>query len=113
MGSGPMRAIYGKEDALRPHPRPGNRPRWPSACWRPASCRTTRSSTYPESDKLDLPAQQDHAAGRSGRQPGRQLQVVARSLETALHKLHELKFDLKQVVSGFGSAPLPPVARTS
>src|SRR6185295_10508764 len=39
------------------------------------------------------------------------LQVVARSLETALHKLHELKFDLNQVASGFGSAPLPPVAK--
>lgn len=38
------------------------------------------------------------------------LQVVARSLETALHKLHELKFDLSTVRSGFGSAPLPPVA---
>src|SRR5207249_4618090 len=39
------------------------------------------------------------------------LQVVARSLETALHKLHELKFDLGQVASGFVSAPLPPVAK--
>ena len=38
------------------------------------------------------------------------IQVVARSLETALHKLHELKFDLGQVVSGYGVAPLPPVA---
>jgi len=38
------------------------------------------------------------------------VQVVARSLETALHKLHELEFDLKQVVSGLGTAPLPPVA---
>jgi methenyltetrahydromethanopterin cyclohydrolase len=38
------------------------------------------------------------------------VQVVARSLETALHKLHELKFDLNQVVSGYGVAPLPPVA---
>jgi methenyltetrahydromethanopterin cyclohydrolase len=37
------------------------------------------------------------------------IQVVARSLETALHKLHELKFDLKQVVSGVGLAPLPPI----
>lgn len=36
------------------------------------------------------------------------MQVVARSVETALHKLHELKFDLHQVVSGWGSAPLPP-----
>jgi methenyltetrahydromethanopterin cyclohydrolase len=39
------------------------------------------------------------------------VQVVARSLETALHKLHELKFDLGQVVSGYGLAPLPPVAK--
>jgi methenyltetrahydromethanopterin cyclohydrolase len=38
------------------------------------------------------------------------LQIVARSVETAMHKLHELKFDLARVVSGFGSAPLPPPA---
>jgi len=38
------------------------------------------------------------------------IQVVARSVETAIHKLHELKFDLTQLVSGFGVAPLPPVA---
>jgi methenyltetrahydromethanopterin cyclohydrolase len=38
------------------------------------------------------------------------LQVVARSVETALHKMHELGYDLHKVVSGFGSAPLPPVA---
>jgi methenyltetrahydromethanopterin cyclohydrolase len=39
------------------------------------------------------------------------VQVVARSVETALHKLHELKFDVTKVVSGFGVAPLPPVAK--
>ena len=33
-------------------------------------------------------------------------------VETALHKLHELEFDVGRVVSGFGSCPLPPVART-
>ena len=38
------------------------------------------------------------------------VQVVARSLETALHKLHELGFDLSRVQSGTGTAPLPPVA---
>ena len=38
------------------------------------------------------------------------VQVVARSVETALHKLHELKFDLRRVVSAYGVAPLPPVA---
>jgi methenyltetrahydromethanopterin cyclohydrolase len=38
------------------------------------------------------------------------LQVVARSVETALHKLHELKFDVATITSGHGVAPLPPVA---
>jgi methenyltetrahydromethanopterin cyclohydrolase len=37
-------------------------------------------------------------------------QVVARSVETALHKLHTLDFDLTRVVSAHGVAPLPPVA---
>jgi methenyltetrahydromethanopterin cyclohydrolase len=39
------------------------------------------------------------------------LQIVARSVETALHKLHETGFDLGRVVSAVGSAPLPPVAK--
>ena len=38
-------------------------------------------------------------------------QVVARAVETALHKLHELSYDLKNVASAFGSAPLPPSTR--
>ncbi|MEX2176642.1 MAG: methenyltetrahydromethanopterin cyclohydrolase [Pirellulaceae bacterium] len=38
------------------------------------------------------------------------VQVVARTVETALHKMHELGYDLQKVVSGWGSAPLPPVA---
>jgi methenyltetrahydromethanopterin cyclohydrolase len=39
------------------------------------------------------------------------VQVVARSVETALHKLAELKFDLGRILSAQGTAPLPPVAR--
>lgn len=38
------------------------------------------------------------------------VQIVARSVETALHKLAELGFDLERIVSACGSAPLPPVA---
>jgi methenyltetrahydromethanopterin cyclohydrolase len=38
------------------------------------------------------------------------VQIVARSLEVALHKAHELKFPLERIVDGFGSAPLPPPA---
>ena len=39
-------------------------------------------------------------------------QVVARSIETAMHKLHELKFDVTKIVSATVTAPLPPPART-
>jgi methenyltetrahydromethanopterin cyclohydrolase len=40
------------------------------------------------------------------------VQIVARSVETALHKLAELKFDLSRVISAHGTAPVPPVAAT-
>jgi methenyltetrahydromethanopterin cyclohydrolase len=38
------------------------------------------------------------------------VQIVARSLEVALHKAHALKFPLAHIVDGFGTAPLPPPA---
>lgn len=38
------------------------------------------------------------------------LQINARSVETALHKLHELKFDVRRIVSATGISPLSPVA---
>lgn len=38
------------------------------------------------------------------------LQVVSRSVETAMHKLAELGFDLNRIVSAYGVSPLPPVA---
>lgn len=39
------------------------------------------------------------------------VQISARIVETAMHKMEQLGFDLAKVVSGFGTAPLPPVAR--
>ncbi|HQU45868.1 MAG: methenyltetrahydromethanopterin cyclohydrolase [Planctomycetia bacterium 21-64-5] len=48
-------------------------------------------------------------AARTASQAGT-AQVVARSVETALHKLHELKFDVSRIESGWGLAPLPPPA---
>ena len=36
------------------------------------------------------------------------VQVVARVLEVALHKLHALHFPLARVLDGMGAAPLPP-----
>ncbi len=36
------------------------------------------------------------------------VQVVARCVETCMHKLHELGFELDQVLSAHGLAPIPP-----
>ncbi len=36
------------------------------------------------------------------------VQIVARVLEVALHKAHELKFPLERIADGLGAAPLPP-----
>ncbi|MCP3661738.1 MAG: methenyltetrahydromethanopterin cyclohydrolase [Gammaproteobacteria bacterium] len=38
------------------------------------------------------------------------VQIVARVLEVAMHKAHELGFDLQSIQDGMGSAPLPPPA---
>ena len=40
------------------------------------------------------------------------VQVAARVVETGLHKLHELGFDLHKVLTGFGTCPLPPTAKS-
>jgi methenyltetrahydromethanopterin cyclohydrolase len=39
------------------------------------------------------------------------VQIAARILETGLHKMETLGFDVRRVVSGTGTAPIPPVAK--
>jgi methenyltetrahydromethanopterin cyclohydrolase len=39
------------------------------------------------------------------------VQISARILETGLHKIETLGFDVRRVVSGMGTAPIPPVAK--
>ena len=39
------------------------------------------------------------------------VQVVARVVETGLHKMETLGFDVRRVVSAMGTAPLPPVGK--
>jgi methenyltetrahydromethanopterin cyclohydrolase len=108
MGSGPMRAAYGKED-LFDHI--------------PGREQATRAVGVLETRKTPGDEVLAHLAEKLRLEPDRitllmaptaslagTVQIVARSLETALHKLYELKFDLNQVISGHGTAPLPPVA---
>lgn len=108
MGSGPMRAAYGKEELFKDIP---GREESPVA----VGVLETRKPPTEEviaffREKLKLAADRITLLVAPAASVAGTLQVVARSLETALHKLHELKFDLQQVVSGFGAAPLPPPA---
>ncbi|MFO0879526.1 MAG: methenyltetrahydromethanopterin cyclohydrolase [Gemmataceae bacterium] len=108
MGSGPMRAAYGRE-ALFEH-LPGRE----QAALAVGVLETRKLPTEEVvaylSGQLGLPAERlTLLCARTSSLAGT-VQVVARSLETALHKMHELKFDLREIVSGHGLAPLPPVA---
>ena len=106
MGSGPMRAAYGGEELLqeigiREDPEavigvlesgslPGDE-----------ICRQVAEKCRVEPSAVTL------LVARTA-SPAGTLQVVARSLETALHKMHEIGMDLQSVLSGSGTAPLPP-----
>src|SRR5690349_10156738 len=39
------------------------------------------------------------------------VQISARIVETGLHKMETLGFDVRRIVSGMGTAPIPPVAK--
>jgi len=107
MASGPVRAAIGRErlyDAIDLRERPTvavgllETARLPPAavCLRIAADAGVR----PEALTL-LVARTASPAGT--------LQVTARALETALHKLHDIGFDVNRVRAGRGMAPLPPV----
>jgi len=108
MGSGPMRAAYGKEELFE---------FVPGREQASAAVGVLETAKLPGDDvtaylaeRLDLsPNKLTLLVAPASSQAGN-VQVVARSVETALHKLYELKFDLGQIVSGYGTVPLPPVA---
>jgi methenyltetrahydromethanopterin cyclohydrolase len=54
-------------------------------------------------DKLTLVVTPTHSVAGT-------VQVVARVVEVALHKVHVLGVDLNEIIEGSGSAPLPPPA---
>ncbi len=102
MGSGPMRAAYGKEE-LFDH--------IPGREKSPVAVGVLETRKVPDDavvdalrQALELPANKITLLAAPAASMAGNLQVVARSLETALHKLHELNFDLNQVVSA-ASAP--------
>lgn len=108
MASGPMRAAIGQEDlyesiGLREQPRVAAGLLETTRLPPEEVCRelAAAAGVAPESLILLVARTASRAGG---------IQVVARSLETAVHKLNDLGFDLSRIKRGSGTAPLPPVA---
>lgn len=108
MGSGPMRVKRGKEPLLESLQADDEDP---------SAVGTLECDALPDEALLESMAQACNVnvanmniAVAPTRSIAGCVQVVARSVETSLHKLHELKFPLEQVRSGYGVAPLCPPA---
>jgi methenyltetrahydromethanopterin cyclohydrolase len=114
MGSGPMRILRGHEPMLEAlfGRRPGS-----------VADAAPLAVGVLESDHLPTAGAVDEVARACGVEPSRLtlcvapvtslagvVQVVARSVETAMHKLHEVGFSAESIRSGWGVAPLPPPA---
>lgn len=108
MGSGPMRAAAAKEDLVR-QLAVDETADLVVGVLETAKLPTEEAIQYVARECRIAPDKLVLAAARTASQAGT-VQVVARSVETALHKLHELKFELSRVESGWGVAPLPPPA---
>ena len=109
MGSGPMRAAAAREELFEKLP-------WEES---PDSVLgVLEASALPGDDVVEYLAERcgvapsgvTLAVAPTASMAGT-IQVVARSVETSLHKLFELGFDVRRIQSGFGTAPLPPVAK--
>ncbi len=112
MGSGPMRAMYAKEELFQEElfARFKERPTCAVGVLETSKVPPPQVIAYLSDRVILKPKHLILLIARTASLAG-SVQVVARSVETALHKLHALKFDLSRIVAGFGSAPLPPVAK--
>jgi methenyltetrahydromethanopterin cyclohydrolase len=106
LGSGPGRALAGKEELLKEL---GYRDHADCAC---LVLEVDKRPPAQIIDKVVRDCGIRHESLTLILTPTRSLagmvQIVARVLEVALHKVHELGFPLAALVDGVGSAPLPP-----
>ncbi len=109
MGSGPARSLYGKEPLLQKlaiaedsdvavlvlesNKLPGDH----VAIWVAEKC-----NVAPERVTI-LVAPTASLVGS--------IQIASRVVETGLHKMHEVGFDITTIVSGFGACPIAPIAQ--
>ncbi len=110
MCSGPARIARGKEDVLTEYGLVAKTDSVVGVLETGSLPDETQIRAFAEACKC-VPENTSICAARTSSLPGT-VQVVARSVETAMHKLHELGFDLRNVLRGFGRAPLAPVAAT-
>ncbi len=111
MGSGPMRMVRGREEMLK---------ELALSEHSPVIAGVLESTELPTPPVIDLMATETQVEASqmalvvapSGSLAG-SIQVVARSIETALHKLHALHFDVRTVFAASGAAPLPPPSKPS
>lgn len=110
MGSGPMRLLRGKEPILIAQGL--------SDCQNQSACGILESDKLPTQSAIESIAKDCGVVADSltlGIAPSTSIagsiQIVARSVETAMHKLDDLEFDVRCVISATGTAPLPPPAQ--
>lgn len=108
MGSGPMRAAAAREELFE---RLGYREAAEEVVG------VLETAGLPDHAVFDWLAERTHVDAKHivlcvarTSSPAGNVQVVARSIETALHKLFELGFDVNRIAGGYGTAPLAPAA---
>ena len=107
MCSGPIRMLRGKEEILESYGLIGNSTIGVGIL--ESAELPTESAVSKISESTGLAANRIVLCiAKTASLPGL-TQVVARSVETTLHKLHEIGFDLNCLRKGMGRAPVPPV----
>jgi methenyltetrahydromethanopterin cyclohydrolase len=108
LGSGPARALYGAEEIFKQ-----------IGCTESAERAVLALETrcFPPDDVLAYVAESCRVAPENlivllapTASVVGCIQVAARIVETGMHKLHELGFDIKRVTAGWGTSPVAPVA---
>jgi methenyltetrahydromethanopterin cyclohydrolase len=108
MGSGPARALIRAEELYDDLD-------WDERASAAVLCLETRDAPPAEvagfvAERAGVPAEALTLVTAPTASVTGSVQIAARVVETALHKLHELDFDVRRVLAGYGSCPLPPVA---
>lgn len=106
MASGPIRAVIGKEKIYETI---GRRERPSMTIGLLEANRMPPEAVCQELAALaGLPTHAITLLVAATESPAGLVQIVARSLETSLHQLHECGFNLERIVRGSAIAPLPP-----